>query len=150
MKLECKELSEDCWELILNRLAIDDFNSLQSPSLVCKQFLSITDRIRLKLEASNRLFYSHNCEGLFRALQRFRNLQEIDLREPFSGGKADVNYLLRRIASSGLDLQSFSLISLQKPPFPKPFMKLGSTLNNLKILRCCDFSSVFETTTLLL
>ncbi|GMQ09102.1 hypothetical protein CsSME_00052617 [Camellia sinensis var. sinensis] len=69
MNNHCKELSEDCWELILNRLAIDDFNNLQSPSLVCKQFLSITDRFRLKLVASDRLFYSNNCKALFRALQ---------------------------------------------------------------------------------
>ncbi|KAI7985460.1 hypothetical protein LOK49_LG14G01591 [Camellia lanceoleosa] len=137
MKHLCKDLSEDCWELILNRLAIDDFNLLLSPSLVCKLFLSITDRLRLKLDASNRLFYSHNCEGLLRALQRFTNLQEIELRDPIFGDKADVNYPLRRIASSGLDLQSLCLRSLQKPPFPKTFMKLGSTMNNLKILRCC-------------
>ncbi|GMQ09159.1 hypothetical protein CsSME_00052636 [Camellia sinensis var. sinensis] len=69
MNNHCKELSEDCWELILNRLAIDDFNNLQSPSLVYKQFLSITDRFRLKLVASDRLFYSNNCKALFRALQ---------------------------------------------------------------------------------
>ncbi|GMQ09170.1 hypothetical protein CsSME_00052644 [Camellia sinensis var. sinensis] len=137
MKLVCKELSEDCWELILNRLAIDDFNSLQSPSLVCKQFLSITDRLRQKLDASNRSFYSNNCEGLFRALQRFKNLREIELCDPIFGDKADVNYPIRRIASSGLDLQFLSLRRLQKPPFPKTFKKLGSTMNNLKILRCC-------------
>ncbi|GMQ09087.1 hypothetical protein CsSME_00052570 [Camellia sinensis var. sinensis] len=137
MKHLCKELSEDCWELILNQLAIDDLNHLQSPSLVCKLFLSITDRLRLKLNVPNRLFYSHNCEGLFRALQRFTNLQEIELRDPIFGDKADVNYPLRRIASSGLDLQSLYLRSLQKSPFPKTFMKLGSTMNNLKILRCC-------------
>ncbi|GMQ09169.1 hypothetical protein CsSME_00052643 [Camellia sinensis var. sinensis] len=133
MKHLCKELSEDCWELILNRLAIDDVNLL----LVCKLFLSITDRLRLKLDASNKLFYSHNCEGLLRALQRFTKLQEIELRDPIFGDKADVNYPLRRIASSGLDLQSLCLRSLQKPPFPKTFMKLGSTMNNLKILWCC-------------
>ncbi|GMQ09121.1 hypothetical protein CsSME_00052600 [Camellia sinensis var. sinensis] len=137
MKHLCKELSEDCWELILNQLAIDDFNHLQSPSLVCKLFLSITDRLRLKLNVPNRLFYSHNCEGLFRALQRFTNLQEIELRDPIFGDKVDVNYAFRRIASSGLDLQSLCLRSLQKTPFPKTFMKLGSTMNNLKILRCC-------------
>ncbi|KAI7984770.1 hypothetical protein LOK49_LG14G01572 [Camellia lanceoleosa] len=137
MKLVCKKLSEDCWELILNRLAIDDFNSLQSPSLVCKQFLSITDRLRQKLEASNRSFDSNNCEGLFRALQRFTNLREIELYDPIFGDKADVNYPIRRIASSGLDLQCLSLRRLQRPPFPKTFKKLGSTMNNLKILRCC-------------
>ncbi|GMQ09137.1 hypothetical protein CsSME_00052616 [Camellia sinensis var. sinensis] len=137
MKHRRKELSEDCWELILNRLAIDDFNSLQSPSLVCKQFLSITDRIRLKLEASDRLFYRNNCDALFRSLQRFRNLKDIELRDPVFGDKADVNYPIRRIASSGLDLQSLSLTCLRKPPFLKTFMKLGSTMKNLKILRCC-------------
>ncbi|XP_028085795.1 EIN3-binding F-box protein 1-like [Camellia sinensis] len=100
MKHLYKELSEDCWELILNQLAIDDFNHLQSPSLVCKLFLSITDRLRLKLNVPNRLFYSHNCEGLFRALQRFTNLQEIELRDPIFGDKADVNYPIQRITSS--------------------------------------------------
>ncbi|GMQ09092.1 hypothetical protein CsSME_00052574 [Camellia sinensis var. sinensis] len=133
MKLVRKELSEDCWELILNRLAIDDFNYLQSPSLVCKLFLSITDRLRLKLGVSNRLFYSDNCEGLFRALQRFTNLKEFELRVPFFGDKADVNYPIRRITSPLLDLQSIYLTCL----LLKTFLKLGSTMKNLKILRCC-------------
>ncbi|KAI7984957.1 hypothetical protein LOK49_LG14G01597 [Camellia lanceoleosa] len=82
MKHRRKELSEDCWELILIRLAIEDFNSSQSPSLVCKQFLSITDRIRLKLEVSVRLFHRNNCEVLLRSLQQFRNLKEIELHDP--------------------------------------------------------------------
>ncbi|KAI7986617.1 F-box/LRR-repeat protein 2 [Camellia lanceoleosa] len=135
MKLVRKELSEDCWELILNRLAIDDFNHLQSPSLVCKLFLSITDRLRLKLEVSNRLFYSDNCEGLFRALQRFTNLKEFELRVPFFGDKADVNYPIRRITAPSLDHQSIYLTCL----LLKTFLKLGSTMKNLKILRFCLF-----------
>ncbi|KAI7986788.1 F-box/LRR-repeat protein 20 [Camellia lanceoleosa] len=130
------ELFEDCWELILNRLAADDINFLQSPCLVSKQFLSITNRLRHKLVASNRLFYSNNCEALFRPLQRFTNLHEIELHDPVFGDNADVNYPIRRIASSGLDLHSLSLESLQKPPLPKTFMKLGLTMKNLKILRC--------------
>ncbi|GMQ09155.1 hypothetical protein CsSME_00052633 [Camellia sinensis var. sinensis] len=130
------ELFEDCWELILNQLAADDINSLQSPCLVSKQFLSITKRLRHKLVASNRLFYSNNCEALFRALQRFTNLHEIELHDPVFGDNADVNYPIRRIASSGLDLHSLSLESLQKPPLPKTIMKLGLTMKNLKILRC--------------
>ncbi|KAI7986973.1 F-box/LRR-repeat protein 20 [Camellia lanceoleosa] len=130
------ELFEDCWELILNRLAADDINFLQSPCLVSKQFLSITNRLRHKLVASNRLFYSNNCEALFRALQRFTNLHEIELHDPVFDDNADVNYPIRRIASSGLDLHSLSLESLQKPPLPKTFMKLGLIMKNLKILRC--------------
>ncbi|KAI7986517.1 hypothetical protein LOK49_LG14G01563 [Camellia lanceoleosa] len=109
------ELFEDCWELILNRLAADDINSLQSPCLVSKQFLSITNRLRHKSVASNRLFYSNNCEALFRALQRFTNLHKIELHDPVFGDNADVNYPIRRIAFSG---------------------KLGLTMKNLKILRC--------------
>ncbi|KAI7986050.1 hypothetical protein LOK49_LG14G01601 [Camellia lanceoleosa] len=135
MKHRRKELSEDCWELILNRLAIDDFNSLQSLSLVCKQFLSITDRIRLKLEASDRLFYRNNCDALFRSFQRFRNLKEIELRDPIFGDKADVNY---PIQESLLEVRSSILSNFAlKTPFTKTFMKLGSTMKNLKILRCC-------------
>ncbi|KAI7986042.1 hypothetical protein LOK49_LG14G01609 [Camellia lanceoleosa] len=91
MNNHCKELSEDCWELILNRLAIDDFNNLQSPSLVCKQFLSITDRFRLKL----------NCSFW---------------------------------VGSSIPLSHF----FTKIPIPQNYRKLGSTMKNLKILRCCN------------
>ncbi|GMQ09161.1 hypothetical protein CsSME_00052638 [Camellia sinensis var. sinensis] len=125
MKHLYKELSEDCWELILNQLAIDDFNHLQSPSLVCKLFLSITDRLRLKLNVPNRLFYSHNCEGLFRALQRFTNLQEIELRDPIFGDKADVNYPIQRITSSGWIFNPSISVLYKKPPFPQNFYEIG-------------------------
>ncbi|GMQ09165.1 hypothetical protein CsSME_00052641 [Camellia sinensis var. sinensis] len=109
------ELFEDCWELILNRLAADDINFLQSPCLVSKQCLSITNRLRHKLVASNRLFYNNNCEALFRGLPRFTNLHEIELHDLVFGDNADVNYPIRRIASSELDLHS-SLLNLYKNP----------------------------------
>lgn len=142
---ECKELPEECWESILYRLSIDGYDELQAPSLVCKQFLSITNRLRRKLVAKNKVFFQNRCEALCRAFPRFRNLKELQLCDPKCEGVddiVDINYIIWKIASSGLNLQSLSFDRLQKPPSRKSFQKLGSTMQSLKILRCCNFLSL--------
>lgn len=142
MKQRCKELPEELWESILNRLADedDDYCDLQSPSLVCKQFLSITNRFRQKLAAKGNVFYNNRCETLCRALERFGSLKEIELSH--LGAESDVDCQLLRIASSGLDLQSLSLYGFPNSPSANTFRILGSNMNNLKVLRCTEFVSL--------
>ncbi|KAG5560702.1 hypothetical protein RHGRI_003889 [Rhododendron griersonianum] len=138
----CKELPEDCWESILTQLALDHgYNGLEAPSLVCKQFLLITNRLRRKFLSQNKVFYHNRCEALCRAFQRFRNLKELEICDPSFGVVVDkimdIDYIISRIASSGLDLQSLGFTRLREPPSKESFLKLGSTMRNLKILRCC-------------
>ncbi|KAG5537458.1 hypothetical protein RHGRI_024776 [Rhododendron griersonianum] len=100
MKERCKELPEELWESILNRLPHDDhYHDLRFPSLVCKQFLSITNRIHHKFVANAYLFDVNWCEALCRALKRFRELKEIELSH--LGDLSDVNYPVLKIAYSG-------------------------------------------------
>ncbi|KAG5537459.1 hypothetical protein RHGRI_024777 [Rhododendron griersonianum] len=137
MKERCKELPEELWDSILNRLALDhdDYRDLQLPSLVCKQFLSITNKIRRKFVAN-----AYVCEALCRALERFRNLKEIELSH--LGTLSDVNYPVLKIAYSGLDLQSLCFYRFPISPSVDSFRRLGSAMNNLKILRCSEFDSL--------
>ncbi|KAE9454466.1 hypothetical protein C3L33_13624, partial [Rhododendron williamsianum] len=141
MKRRSKELPEELWESILNRLALgDDYGDLQSPSLVCKKFLSITSRLRRKLVANSDPFNSNKCEVLSRALERFGNLKEMELVGVFP--EPDVNYPVLKIASSGLDLQSLRFHDLPISPSADTFRRLGSAMKNLKALRCRGFDSL--------
>ncbi|XP_058219570.1 uncharacterized protein LOC131330084 isoform X2 [Rhododendron vialii] len=42
----CKDLPDECWELILNKLHQRRHSHLESPSLSCKRFLSIANALR--------------------------------------------------------------------------------------------------------
>ncbi|KAI8566787.1 hypothetical protein RHMOL_Rhmol02G0069100 [Rhododendron molle] len=143
----CKEQPEDCWESILNQLALDHgYNGLEAPSLVCKQFLSITNRLRRNFVSQYKVFYHNRCEALCRAFQRFRNLKELEICDPSFGVVVDkimdIDYIISRIASSGFDLQSLVFTGLREPPSKESFLKLGSTMRNLMILRFCEFFSL--------
>ncbi|KAG5537460.1 hypothetical protein RHGRI_024778 [Rhododendron griersonianum] len=142
MKERCKELPEELWESILNRLALDhdDYRDLRFPSLVCRQFLSITNKIRRKFVANADVFYIYGCEALCRALERFKNLKEMELS--LYRAKSDVNYPVLKIAYSGLDLQSLCFGRFPICPSADTFRRLSSTMNNLKILRCSEFDSL--------
>ncbi|KAH7836153.1 hypothetical protein Vadar_033191 [Vaccinium darrowii] len=144
MEERCKELPEELWESILNRLTLDDdYGDLQSPSLVCKQFLTITNRLRRKLVASSNVFYSNKCEILSRALDRFKNLKEMELVGVFP--ESDVDYFAMKIAFSALDLQSLCFRCFPISPSAVTFSILGSTMKNLKVLRCREFGSLQDT-----
>ncbi|XP_058180223.1 uncharacterized protein LOC131298770 [Rhododendron vialii] len=83
------------------------------------------------------LFDVNRCEALCRALERFRELKEIELSH--LGDLSDVNYPVLKIAYSGLDLQ---LLSFYRFPVSPSVRRLGSAMNNLKILRCSEFDSL--------
>ncbi|KAF7116195.1 hypothetical protein RHSIM_RhsimUnG0035500 [Rhododendron simsii] len=115
----CKELPEECWESILNQLALDHgYNALQVPS------------VRLYAEP----------------FKDFETLKELEICDPSSGVVVDkimdIDYIISRITSSGFDLQSHGFTRLREPPSKESFLKLGSTMRNLKILRCREFFSL--------
>ncbi|XP_023548543.1 F-box/LRR-repeat protein 4-like isoform X1 [Cucurbita pepo subsp. pepo] len=120
-------LPEECWEMIfsflLQRRHSHHFESL---SLVCKQFLSITNTLRTTLRISEL-----TIPAMSRIFSRFRQLKRIDLRN-FKGVPDD---LLIRIAGSGLDIESLDITNQAR--FPVSGMNfLGSTMRNLRVLLC--------------
>ncbi|KAG5537461.1 hypothetical protein RHGRI_024779 [Rhododendron griersonianum] len=139
------ELPEELWESILNRLAVDgDYGDLRSPSLACKKFLSIANRLRQTfVAAKGDVFCRDEYNALSRALERFRNVEEIKLYR--LGTKWDVNYPILKIACSGLDLQSLRFHWFQICPSADTLRRLGSTMNNLNVLRCTQFPSLRDT-----
>lgn len=145
-----KALPEECWELILKRLTPpNDDRHLGSASLTCKRFLSITDRVRQKIPPFNKALYRNRCEALYRALERFPNIQDLGLHRLYDCDNAedasnpDVDTPVLRIASFGIsNIQSLTFYSLPKAPLPSSFRELGSTLKNLKRLVCWDVKSL--------
>ncbi|KAH7865109.1 hypothetical protein Vadar_002379 [Vaccinium darrowii] len=135
-----KELPEELWESILDRLVLDDnYWDFELPSLVCKQFLSITNRLRRKFVADDHVLGSGItwCDALSRALERFRNLKEIALYPKQT--LPDVESSILKIAYSGLDLQSISFSCFPISPSADSFRRLGCTMTNLKVIRCTRF-----------
>ncbi|KAK9281047.1 hypothetical protein L1049_003939 [Liquidambar formosana] len=122
----CQVLSQDCWELIFN--LVDDDN-LEAISLVCKEFFTISNRIRCSLNV-----YNHpSIRELRQLLQRFRGLKTIDLSK-FSG---NLDGAVHEIAQSGLNLEALNL-SYQKTLPLKSSTELGSASmkRSLKTLKC--------------
>ncbi|KAH7835036.1 hypothetical protein Vadar_022255 [Vaccinium darrowii] len=140
MKERCKELPEELWESILNRLTLDNnYGDLQSPLLVCKQFLSITNRFHQKIVVAGS-DDSNQCVDLSRAIKRFKNLKQMELVGYFP--ESDVDFLALKIAFSGWDLQSLCFRFFPISPSADTFMRLGSTMKNLKVLRCIRFDTL--------
>lgn len=124
----------------------EDYRELRCPSLTCKKFLAITDRLRRKFSAFGNELYRNNCEALYRGIERFPNLEELELYRLYddddddakASGEADIDTPIVKIASSGLNIRSLTLQNLPKAPSPSSVRELGSTMRNLKRLICCD------------
>ncbi|KAK2427135.1 F-box/LRR-repeat protein [Trifolium repens] len=94
-------LPDDCWESVFKFLnQADDGNDMKSLSLVSKQFLSITNRLRFSLNICDPTL-PFLC-GLFK---RFTNLTSLSLTH-FHG---DLNQLLCQIARFPLNITSLNL-----------------------------------------
>uniref|UniRef100_A0A803LMW1 COI1 F-box domain-containing protein n=1 Tax=Chenopodium quinoa TaxID=63459 RepID=A0A803LMW1_CHEQI len=78
---ERKELLDDCWEMIFDRLQYK--SDKEAITLVCKRFLSITNSLRVSIKLSDYTPISI----LPRLLQRFSNLKKIQ----FCNFRGDMN-----------------------------------------------------------
>ncbi|KAJ4958045.1 hypothetical protein NE237_025156 [Protea cynaroides] len=122
-----ENLPEECWELVFDRLGHN--RHLEAPSLVCKRFLSISNRLRSSLTVSDPTVLLHG--GISGLLRRFHKLKRIDLVE-FHG---DSDRLLREVAFSGLNLEVLNLSKQRR--FPVEGVKeLGAKVKTLRILIC--------------
>ncbi|KGN45231.1 F-box/LRR-repeat protein 7 [Cucumis sativus] len=127
MEEDFPSLPEECWELIFNFLLHPRHtHHFESLSLVCKQFFSITNKLRTTLRISNL-----TIPAIPRIYSRFLNLKRIDLSH-FNGL---LDGLLLGIAQSGLDIESLD-ISNQKTIPVHDLMVFGSAMQNLRVLLC--------------
>lgn len=122
-------LPDDCWEIIIKSSQIN-FNSL---SLVSKQILSITNRLRFSLSVTDA-----SRHYLPRLLKRFTNLTSLDLSR--------YNYLPNDLLCKISNFPLKKLTSL-KLPVPTPFPADGllafcQTVTTLTSLTCSRASFV--------
>ncbi|KAA8541965.1 hypothetical protein F0562_023117 [Nyssa sinensis] len=129
MEERSKDLPDECWELIFNRL--DHHSDLEALSLVCKRFLSISNRLRTSFAIVNPTILTHGT--ISKLFQRFQHLKFIDLSE-FHG---DIDLIIHEIAQSNLDLETLNVSNQNCLPL-EVLKLLGSNMKNLKVLNCAD------------
>ncbi|KAK2982842.1 hypothetical protein RJ640_021332 [Escallonia rubra] len=127
-----RDLPEECWELILNR--IDHHSHFESLSLVSKQFLSLTNRLRRSLTIVDPT--PSTQFPISDLLQRFPNLKVLDLTECHN----NLDTILFEIAHSPV-LRLESLNISNKIRFPlRGLVESGLSISNLRVLSCVNIS----------
>ncbi|KAJ1410063.1 Leucine-rich repeat, cysteine-containing subtype [Sesbania bispinosa] len=130
--MSVKDFPEECWELIFRFL--DHTRDLESVSMVCKQFLSISNRLLFSLT-----IYDPTILLLPQLLLRFSRLKIIDLSH-FNG---ELEGLPHQISQSGLDLDLLNLSNQRKLPVDG-LRELGSKMTNLRVLICSNIGSLHD------
>ncbi|KAF7154071.1 hypothetical protein RHSIM_Rhsim01G0032800 [Rhododendron simsii] len=133
---ELKEIgfTDDCWELMLNRLEEDDLD-LAAMSLVSKRFLSITNRLKVSLKIMDEMISL--LPGILRRFQHLKNV-EIDTESD-----EDMSGLICLISQYGLNVESLKF-SCKKIPSHDSFRELGLNLKRLKALDCWRLYSLTD------
>ncbi|XP_058218724.1 uncharacterized protein LOC131329559 [Rhododendron vialii] len=128
MAMSHKDLPDECWKIIFNKLHQQHHSHLESSSLSCKRFLSITNTLRTSLK-----IFTHTALIPLSALfTRFPNLNSIYLRFFRSG---DLNRLIADIATSDLNLETLDFTGTDGLPL-ESWRLLGSRMKNIKVLIC--------------
>ncbi|KAE9457708.1 hypothetical protein C3L33_10381, partial [Rhododendron williamsianum] len=122
MANSCKDLPDECWELIFKRL---HHSHLESPSLSCKRFLSITNTLRTHLKILDPTL-------IIPLSKRFPRLDSIDLSSLRNG---QLHHVIIDIATSGLNLKTLDLSESDRLPL-ESLKVLGSRMKNLRVLMC--------------
>lgn len=128
--MSVNDFPEECWELVFRFLS--HTHDLESLSLVCKQFLSITNHLQSSIK-----IYDKTILLLPNLFSRFSRLKTIDLSN-FNG---DLKVLLHQISQSGLDLDSLNLSNQRTIPIDG-LRELGSKMKNFKVLTCSNIGSL--------
>ena len=128
--MSVKNFPEECWELVFR--FIGHGRHLESLSLVCKQFLSITNRLQFSLT-----IHDPTIPVLPRLLLRFPRLRILDLSHLNSHHEG----LLRQISQSGLELDLLNLSNQRTLPVDG-LRELGSKMKNLRVLICSNIGSL--------
>lgn len=130
MSVKPVDLPDECWELIFR--SFGHRRHYESVSSVCKQFLSITNRLQSSLT-----IFDPTILVLPQLFVRFRNIKFIDLSH-FHG---DIDGVLCQIARSGLALDSLD-ISDQKILPVQGLREFSSRMRNLRVLSCSSIRSL--------
>ncbi|KAG5545038.1 hypothetical protein RHGRI_017490 [Rhododendron griersonianum] len=148
-KKGCEDLPDDCWELIFNKLHQRHHSLLESPSLSCKRFLSLTNALRTHLT-----IVDPRVHPVSTLLNRFPNLNSIDLscsqdRDTFDQCSftphltlepLDLQRMTIEVAAANLNLDSLSFSGTQL--HLESFRILGSRMKNLKVLMCSELRTL--------
>ncbi|XP_027344901.1 F-box/LRR-repeat protein 2-like [Abrus precatorius] len=129
-----KDFPEECWELVFKFLGHS--HNLESLSMVCKQFLSITNRLQFNLTV-----YDPTIPLLPRLFLRFSRLKILDLSQV--GGDHQHESLLHQVSQSGLDLDLLNLSNQRTLPVDG-LRELGSKMTNLRVLICSNIGSLHD------
>ncbi|KAF7153840.1 hypothetical protein RHSIM_Rhsim01G0032600 [Rhododendron simsii] len=123
---------DDCWELIFHRLRQNNERELDSISLVSKQFLSISNQVKLSLNLND-----GTLPLLPNLLRRFRHIKTIVINV---NAQKDIDGLFDQISRSGvLNLQAMKFRRCMTEPPRHGFKALAlnkNIKNNLKVLNC--------------
>ncbi|XP_045786044.1 SCF E3 ubiquitin ligase complex F-box protein pof2-like [Trifolium pratense] len=124
----------ECWECIISFL-VDHNRSLESLSLVSKQFLFITNRLRFSFTICLQTF-----PFLPILLRRFTNLTSLNL----SGFRGNLNRLLRKICRFPLKLTSLNLSNQCRIP-ANGLRAFSKKITTLTTLTCSNTSFICST-----
>ncbi|KEH27715.1 putative leucine-rich repeat domain, L domain-containing protein [Medicago truncatula] len=132
-------LPDECWESVFQFLNENNYGGqsyLEHLSLVSKQFLSITNRLRSSLTLRGLLFLdSFRLPFLARLLHRFPALTSLDLTQIH----CDLNDLLSKISHFSLDLVSLNLSNGSSAIPDNGLQALnGNMKKTLTSLKCFD------------
>ncbi|XP_045795516.1 uncharacterized protein LOC123890015 [Trifolium pratense] len=114
-------LPDECWGLVFKNLPMDDrdYNSI---SLVSKQFLSITNRLRSSLTIKSNL----TTKQALNLIRRFPKLTSLDF-----SGRRDLDYILPRLSTFPFRLTSLKLDKISTIPASGLLaFSITSTLNS--------------------
>lgn len=130
----CNDLPVECWELIFNRL--HHKSDLESFSLVSRQFLALSNRLRVGLTVIDSTLLIHGT--ISKLIHRFPNLNSIDLSN-FTGDLDPVLIDLANSISYTSNLEQLDISNHKKLPF-KGLKELGRKLKGLRVLTCSNLS----------
>ncbi|KAG5545037.1 hypothetical protein RHGRI_017489 [Rhododendron griersonianum] len=123
----CKDLPDECWELIFNLLHQRHHSLLESPSLSCKRFLSIANALRTHFKITDPTLVG----PLSNLFNRFPRLNSLDFTA-FRGGDLD-RVIIDVAENSNFDL--IETLNLSGTELPLLGLKiLGLRMKNLKVL----------------
>ncbi|KAF7140861.1 hypothetical protein RHSIM_Rhsim06G0127500 [Rhododendron simsii] len=141
-KKGCKDLPDECWELIFNKLHQRHHSLLESLSLSCKRFLSLTNALRTHLTIVDPRVFPVSV-----LLNRFPNLNSIHLscsrnKDTFNLTlePLDLQRMTKDVAASDLNLESLSFSGTRL--HLESLRMLGSRMKNLKVLMCSELHTL--------
>lgn len=124
------QLPEECWELIFKLVGHPRY--FEPLSLVCRQFLAISNQLRASLTVS-----AQTAVFLPVILRRFQHLREIKVGRLH----ADLTGLLYQIARSGLNPEALNLSDQRNLPLDG-LRELGLRMKNLRSLNLSGVGSL--------